>query len=863
MRLLILFALFGSVYGTTDADRFEQKVRPVLAKRCYACHTATKTAGLRVDSREALLAGGKSGPAIVPGDVDRSLLIQAVRQESASLKMPPGAKLDPAEIEALENWVRQGAQWPEALSARAGNLWSAGPLSKPVSKSIDEAVHHGLVGKNLIANQAASKRTLLRRLTFDLIGLPPTPEELDTFLLDTSPKATEKVVDRLIASPHFGERWARHWLDVARFGEDDFTGTAVKPYPNAWRYRDWVVNAFNSDMPYDKFIHAQIAADQMPGDNSSYIGGLGMLGLGPWYFGISQPAQARADERNDRIDVITRGMLGLTVACARCHDHKYDPIPTKDYYALGGVFASVQYKEYPLASVEEVARYTAANKEIQDLEARMKKFLDQQADQLAETLSSRVAEYLVAAWKKNPAGLDAEIVDRWAGYLKKTEDNHPYMKAWRAAAAGTDEAEVRKQSELVETNIAQIIADKKKLDEENTEIVAKNKKPKPGRDYVLPFGYRSESDFNPGAEIPTKSLERDRYVWYNWLFTGDKAILRLPGEKMDRFLTGEWKRHVDTLRAQLKEKKEKLPSQYAFYHGVEDIAPMDMQVNVRGNPDELGEVIPRHFLTSLSKGEPVRLQQGSGRLQLAMQVASHPMARRVMANRVWLHLFGSGVVRTPSNFGVMGERPANAELLEYLAWQFDQKGLSVKKLVREIVLSATYQSASNGNVANDGIDPDNRYFWRANRRRLDAEAIRDTILSTAGTLDPKVGGESKPMNESSRRTIYVRVGRFQQEETLALFDFPSASVSNESRVVTNVPLQKLFFLNSAFVLDQSKAFAKRFGPDVRKAYQLAYGRDATENEIDLAGRFFASAGEKAPEQFAQVLLSSNEFAFID
>ena len=862
MRIFAAVAVVGSAFAGTALEDFEQKVRPVLAKHCYACHTATKTGGLRLDSKEALLAGGKSGPAVVPGNVDASLLIRAVRQQGA-LKMPPGSKLDDSIVADLEGWVRAGAPWPESLSSCGGSLWSAGPLTNPKSKSIDEAVARGLLPKGLVANPIADKRTLLRRLSFDLIGLPPTPEEMDAFLADTSPIAMEKVVDRFLSSPHFGERWARHWLDVARFGEDDFTGTAVKPYPNAWRFRDWVVDAFNRDMPYDRFLQAQIAADLMPGDNSSYIGGLGLFGLGPWYFGISQPAQARADERNDRIDVVTRGMLGLTVACARCHDHKYDPIPTKDYYALGGVFASVQYKEYPLASAEEVARFNAAEKEIKDLEAKIKSFLDQQSEQLAEIFSSRVAEYLVGAWKKQRDGLDTDFAERWAGYLKKTEDNHPHMKAWREAAAKGDEAEVRKQSELVQAQIASIVADKKKLDQENAEIVAKNKKPKPGRDYVLPFGYRSESDFNPGAEIPTKSLERDRYVWYNWLFSGDKAILRLPSEKVERFLSGEWKRHLDTLRDQLKDKKAKLPVQYAYHHGVEDVAPMDMQLNVRGNPDELGEVVPRHFLTAISKGEPARLQQGSGRLQLANEVSHHALARRVMANRLWLHLFGSGVVRTPSNFGVMGERPANAELLEYLAWRFDQNGLSPKKLLREIVLSKTYQAASSGNMKNEAIDPDNRYFWRTNRRRLDAEAMRDAILATAGTLDRTVGGDSKPFKESTRRTLYVRVGRFQQEETLALFDFPSASVSNEQRVVTNVPLQKLFFLNSGFVMDQAKAFAARYGSNIQKAYQLAYGRPATESEVELAKQFFSSTRENVAEQFAQVLLSSNEFAFVD
>ena len=869
MRLLAALSLAGCLYAASGPERFEQKVRPVLVKRCYACHTAMKTAGLRLDSRAAILVGGKSGPAIVPGDAEKSLLIQVIRAH----KMPPGAPLDPSEIASIETWVSDGAQWPDAPSGKSGDLWSAGPLRKPNVSSIDQAVEKGLRAKGLTANAKADKRTLLRRMSFDLTGLPPTTQEMGAFLTDPSPRALETVVDRLLASPHFGERWARHWLDVARFGEDDFTGTAVKPYPNAWRYRDWVVVAFNQDMPYDKFLQAQIAGDQMEGARDQYLGGLGLFGVGPWYFGISQPSQARADERHDRIDVVTRGMLGLTVACARCHDHKYDPIPTKDYYALSGIFGSVQYKEYPLAPADEVAKWTGANQEVEALGARINKFLDQQSDQLAEIFSTRVADYLPAAWKKMRGakvdGFDEELLNRWVAYLKKTEDNHPYLQQWRAAASGDDENEVRRQSVLVESQITAIVTEKKKLDEENREFVAKNKKPKPGRDYILPFGYRSESDFNPGAEIPTKSLERDKYVWYNWLFSGDKAILRPSRDKVERFLGGEWKTHLDDMRASLKMKKESLPPQYAYLHGIEDFQPVDMQVNLRGNPDELGEPVARGFLTALSNGDRQRFTQGSGRLELAKTVSAHPLARRVMANRIWLYLFGAGVVRTPSNLGVMGERPANPELLEYLAWKFEHNGLSVKQLIREIVLSKTYQSSTDGDATNEAKDPDNRLFWRANRKRLDAESLRDAILMTSGALDSKVGGESQPLKDSIRRTLYARLGRFEQDATMALFDFPNASVSNEQRVVTNVPLQKLFFLNSAFVLDQAKTFAALLKPlespaaQIQNAYQRAYGRSPSPNEIALAKQFLNSAGSQALEQYAQVLLGSNEFAFVD
>jgi hypothetical protein len=364
-----------SSLNAADTDLFESKVRPILANNCYACHTASKLGGLRVDSRADLLKGGVSGPEIVHGDPEKSLLIRAVRQTDDKLKMPQGGKLRKPEIDALVEWVRVGAPWPESkipvtrntftLRPEQRAFWSFQPIHKPAVPTvgdsawprtdIDRFILANLEKQNLKPVPAASKRVLLRRITLDLTGLPPTPEEFDAFEKDTSADAYVKVVDRLLASPQYGERWGRFWLDVARYGEDDYRSLdpmrrGFNPYPNAYLYRDWVVKAFNDDLPYDQFVKAQLAADLM--DEKSRVAmtpALGFLGLGPWFYDNGAVEITHADERHDRVDVVSRGFLGLTVGCARCHDHKYDPISTRDYYALAGVFNNTNYTEVPLA----------------------------------------------------------------------------------------------------------------------------------------------------------------------------------------------------------------------------------------------------------------------------------------------------------------------------------------------------------------------------------------------------------------------------------------------------------------------------------------------------------------------------------
>jgi hypothetical protein len=799
-RLTVWAAIFASAAAAATT---EEAARKVLSARCWACHAQTATAGIRLDSRE--------GIAKVKSRLSHVL---------ASGKMPPGTPLPAAERDALQRWIADGAPWT-GPSAH----WSFAPLP-PIrpGDTIDSLLDAAQRARGIQPNSRADRRTLIRRLSFDLIGLPP--EETD--------EPVPQIVDRLLASPHFGEKWGRHWLDVARFGEDDFTGTEVVPYANAWRYRDWVVQAINRDMPYDRFLMAQLAGDLMKDD--SLLPATGLLGLGPWYYGIAQPAQSRADERHDRIDMVTRGMLGVTVACARCHDHKYDPFTQQDYYALAGVFSSTAYKEYPLVSPAEAEAWTRQKNGLTTAEKTLNTFLDEHSSRLAGKFAHRIADYLTEAGED----LHPKIIERWKKEPRRT----------------------RAEAEAFQKMVLEIVAEKKAIDEENKRLVAaaKAKAPKVLRTVVLPGGYRSEEDFNPGADIPAKSLERERFVTWNKVFGEKTSPLKLDRELTADLLEPEYRGEYQRLKADVDSRKKALPPQYPYLHGAGEFEPHDRPLEIRGNPELLGGLVPRRFPLAFSGGKPLFLNQGSGRLQLANLVAHHPLAARVAANRIWLALLGQGLVRTPSNFGTAGDRPAVPELLDYLAARLTQERYSIKALIREIVLSDAYQRSSDAVAANEKLDGENRLLWRQNRRRLSAEALLDSMLAVTGELDRSLGGESKPLTaDFNRRAIYAKTGRFQSDETMALFDLPSALVTCEQRVVTNVPLQKLFFLNSEFVTKRAAAMARRVN-NIEDAYGVVFQRAPTERERQLGRDFLDSADWP---QYAWVLLSSNEFAYVD
>jgi hypothetical protein len=778
------------------------------------------------------------------------------------------------------------------ITAEQRAFWAFQPIQSPPppavkdgswpKTNIDRFILARLEREGLRPVAAADKPTLIRRASLDLTGLPPTAEEIDAFLADKSPQAFERVVDRLLASPRYGEAWARVWLDVARFAEDDYrsldpSGRGFASYPNAYLYRDWVIRAFNDDLPYDQFVKAQLAADLL--DETSrvrHLPALGFLGLGPWYYDNGAVEITRADERNDRVDAVSRGLLGLTVACARCHDHKYDPIPTADYYSLAGVFLNSPYHEYPLAPKTVVDDYKAQEKKIEKKEELLGEYLARESKQLAETLAFQSAKYMQAAWRitgepkadkartVDTQKLDYELFERWLRFLDKPPAFYPFLKPWQEMVkGGGTAAEAKRLSEQFQELLLDVLLEKRAIDEENDIIRAKalpgTKKKERAN---LPNEFVTNDDFCPGCGLELKSLPNERMNLWTDVFARDldsmvvagqdparakAALLVFRGWGLERQLGPDRRSLIDSLRADIKAMRDALPEKYAYIHGVRDVEkPVDLKVSVRGSAFRLGEDAPRGFLSILTPGEPLRFTKGSGRLELAEAILRQPISTRVIVNRIWKGHMGTGLVDTPSNFGRNGERPTNPELLEYLSQRFIDHRLSIKSLHREIMLSAVYQLSSATLPPNAEKDSANRLYWRAETHRLSAEQIRDAVIAVSGVLDTRMGGPSVPLTPlSGRRTIYGKVSRYKLDEFLQLFDFPSPSQSAEKRFATNVPLQRLFFMNSEFMQQQAERIAEKVRAEkddlarIRQAYRLILGRAPTPAET-AAGQQFLS-----------------------
>src|ERR1700730_604026 len=915
-------------------DFFETKVRPIFANVCSNCHGDTVTSGLRVDSRESLLKGGSRGPAIVPYDADKSLMIQAVRQ-TGELKMPKGGKLSPEEVQSLAEWVKMGAPWPKSkqiLAAASGSsfkispeqrtFWSFPPLQMPAIPSvkdgrwaktaIDRFVLAKLETQRIPPASAADRRTLIRRATFDLTGLPPTPAEIEAFEKDKSPQAFEKVVDRLLASPRYGERWGRHWLDVARYAEDDVRGLDPKgrgymPFHGAYVYRDWVIKAFNDDLSYDKFVRLQLAGDLTGEQNlKDVLPATGFLGGGPWLWDQAEPVQGRADERNERIDAVSRGLLGLTVACARCHNHKYDPISQHDYYALAGVFASSTYKEYPLVSDAQVAGWRHREQQLLDLNEQLEDFTKAESEQLASILAAQTSQYMVASWRVSgkpkatvaeaaeQSHLDPEMLDRWVKFLAQPPKFYPFLKDWQAmiAAGGKEEDEAKALGDAFEKLVLQVEIAQKAIKEQNEVIKAKADVKKHSRRDALPNEFETDDQFCPGCNLELKTLPTEQASLWVDLFMHslnsdeekpEPGLFVFGDWALKRRLGTEWREYISKLEHQIGDLKKSLEPQYPFVHGISDKPkPVNIAVNLRGNPHTLGDEVPRRFLAVLSPADPQPFTDGSGRLQLAGDIVNSSLAMRVFVNRVWKWHFGSGIVGTPDNFGFAGERPSNPELLEYLASSFKQNGMSLKKLQRDILLSAVYQTGATESAEAHEKDGSNRFYSHFNRQRLDAESIRDSVLFVAGGLDlQEIGGPSKDFGpDNARRTVYCKVSRFRLNNYLQVFDFPNPSFTAEQRFSTNVPLQRLYFMNNEFVYAEAGKLAERVYSQpnetarITEAYRLLYGRAPTAKEIEMGLQFLKTTAEKpgntvngepvtAWREYARVLLSANEFEFVD
>ncbi len=845
-------------------DFFEKKIRPVLVNKCYECHSADAEkvkGGLALDTREGMRIGGDSGPAVVPGDLRASLLIEAIRFENKDFAMPPqksGGKLPDAVVKDFEQWVRMGAPDPRDGAAKithkqeawktAQEWWAWQPPKKSPAPAVKDTAWPGndvdrfllsaLEQKGLHPVGDADKLTLLRRVTFDLTGLPPTPQEVSDFYNDPSPDAFEKVVDRLLDSPQFGERWGRHWLDVARYAES--TGKDINlAFPHAWRYRDYVIAAFNQDKPYDQFLCEQLAGDLLPAKNDTQraeqLIATGFLALGTKSVNEANPRQFALDLADEQIDTVTQAFLGVTAACARCHDHKFDPISQREYYSLAGIFLSTDTRygtffaaqnrnaaeliELPKGAREPVQMKVLTPEERRRKQAELDR-MTQEADDLAA----------------------ATFGQSMRSFRGRQPRNQQLLLLLRMNQIG-----------LLETEL-------ESFDENG------NMRP-------LAMGVLDQ----PAYRTQRRSRTRETPSYAS--STPEQAIASRYLERHGRFAR---------------------PPEFQVI--------TDSPVFARGEVDLPGEKVPRGFLSALTHETPPQIPaDSSGRRELAewMLAESNSLTARVMVNRIWQWLFGQGLVNTPDNFGTTGGKPANQALLDTLAVEFRESGWSVKSLIREIVLSRSYQLSSVYDEKNFTADPENELVWRMNKRRLDAESIRDAILAVSGQLDlepqpgspiaergngpigvfqqfPNAGVPEDRLVEAgtltNARSVYLPIARGMVPGALAVFDFAEPGFVSGRREVTNVPEQALYMLNSPTLATAAQKLAGRvlaahpasasLAQRVQFAYGLVFSRSPSEAEQKAAADFFAkfpnnNAAATAWTSFCRALLASAEFRYLN
>ena len=889
MPLPCLMMLAVTAHAAANDDFFENRIRPLFAEHCHKCHGAAKQqASLRLDSAAALAKGGDTGPVVVPGEPDKSLLIKVVRYQDES-KMPPKGKLSDAAIKDLETWVRSGAKWPagdktpsaggppDPLEARKAH-WAFRPVADPSSPKVgkpewvrdplDAFILSRIEAAGLQPAPEAPKATYIRRVTFDLTGLPPTPEEIDAFHADNSTGAHERLVDRLLASPRFGERWARHWMDISRYADTKgYVFQEDRRYPFAWTYRDWLVNSINADMPYDRFVALQVAADVWPDKEKKDLAALGFLTLGRRFLNNVH------DIIDDRLDVTFRGLMGVTIGCARCHDHKFDPVPIADYYSLHGIFlGSTEPKELPtLSDIPASAEYrNALAAQKKDLDDLLKRY----ASEIPAKLRSQAGLYMLAvrdgtlppAERALPAAQDASlrrpVVERWKRHLEqRANENDAVFAAWRALSP-------LKASEWKAKGPGAIADLAKRAGEQ--------KWPGPLADLVkdLPENHaalaaRYQGLFDKAMGAPADSM-----------FFAVRASLVGKDAPCD-VLPGEIERYVDRAeRNRLQEARRKVDAFVAKNAGqmpramaLEEKGPQQPRILLRGNPGNPGPVVPRQFLLVVAGGERKPFAKGTGRQELAEAIVSkaNPLTPRVAVNRLWMLHFGQGLCRTPGDFGLRGDAPTHPELLDHLATRFMRDGWSVKKLHRAIVLSATYRQQATHPAAEEK-DPENNLVARANRRKLEFEALRDGMLAVSGKLDPAMGGPSVEILAapySGRRSVYGFIDRQNLPGTFRAFDLASPDLATPSRHATTVPQQALYLLNNPFALEMARALAGRpelqgldSGAKVARMYQWALGRRPDAVELKEAVEHAASRPGGLAE-VAQALLCCNEFQFID
>lgn len=965
-------------------DYFEQQVRPLLLQRCISCHGAEKQkSGLRLDSKAGWQAGGDNGPAIIPGDPDKSLLIKAIRGADGLTRMPPKNKLSDREIAVLAKWVKEGAIDPrDGGPARLGGTsleaarkwWAFQPVQRPAvpknafRQPVDAFIAAKLAERKLTHSPAADKRTLLRRATYDLTGLPPTQQEVDAFLKDQAPDAFATAVDRLLASPHYGERWGRHWLDLVRYA-DTAGENSDHPLPHAWRYRNWVIDAFNRNQPYDEFLREQLAGDILAAQGPPEKYAARTIATG--YLALARRFDHDSDKfmhltHEDGIDTLGKAFLGLTVGCARCHDHKYDAITTRDYYALYGIFESTKFA-FPGCEAKQQPRDLVPLQPPTEWDRVVKPYLHKLAKldadiQANQAEQNKRAQSLSAAFAKSRQLLaSGEIGDGGEQKFEKLPNEIEVKTGQLLQLSVTPLKNYGADSTLVEWEITQIGGPERQWNV-TADLVADLLAGNPHADRYgnqrvwwlfdtrngpmpLPEAVRDLSG-NAGLNVwrngdtPsvfvnetkntigvwTKLAPRSLFVHpsqngnvaLGWLspitgkvrMTGrvkdvhpggpdgvgwliEQSTANLQTDLVALAVSSERRRAWDRQKAELVRTAPKQEVAFAVAEG----KPADARLHLRGDPEKLGEPVPRRWLEVLG-GAPITTKIESGRLDLANWIASkgNPLTARVIVNRIWLHHFGKGLVKTPNDFGTRGVAPSHPELLDWLASEFMASGWSIKALHRTIMLSATYRQASFPRSDASKVDANNDLYWRFDRRRLSAEELRDSLLTASGQLDDKPGQahpfppestwaftQHVPFStifETNKRSVYLVSVRNRRHPFLGLFDGADPNATTPQRQVTTVPTQALYFLNDPFFHAQAEKLAGRAmaRPDAQRIdelFRIALQRSPTKTDRDFASAFldrYRGSLADVPESeqiragwaaLARVLLASNEFLFVE
>lgn len=905
-----------SLEADEAAEFFEARIRPVLVRECHGCHGSREPeAGLSLLTRESMLKGGQQGPAAVPGQPDESLILAAIEHRDG-MKMPPkGKRLERRTIDDIRRWIEQGAVFPAESTAKAGEIgkdgvthWAFQPLKSPAGVRfgpddpglIDHFLDQGIAKTGLRKTEAADRRTWIRRATTLLHGLPPEPEAVASFVADkrSDDEASGRLTDRLLASPRFGERWARHWLDLARYSDTKgYVFFEEGDFPWSYTYRDYVIRSFSEDKPYDQFLKEQIAADRLadrPGDQER-LAALGFLTLGNRY--MNNPH----DIIDDRIDVVSRSLLGLSVTCARCHDHKFDPISSEDYYALYGIFAnSVEpLLPPPIRRFGENEKAKEAGRNILAAETELRQFVESKYDALIDSARRRAGDYLFAAEASRKApktddfmliadggDLNPALISQWRAFLEKSRKRDMrVMRLWNACSDAPEASFLPVLARMTEEEPNARIRDAVRL-----------RKPSSVQELAQTFGavlrnafliwaeYRDRSSANgtgaPGRH-PDPDVEELRLV-----LDGPDSPVRVVRNPMgdlallpDRASQGELKKRIDSFEKARRAAGAPERAQML----VDRLEKVDTRVFVRGNPQNEGQEVERRFPAIFEKAVPrFEVPPGqSGRLQLAEAVANpaNPLTARVYVNRVWYLAFGRGLVATPGDFGLRGERPSHPELLDALAKDFIETGWSTKRLIRRILMSKAFRRAALTGQSEEWVakDPVNQYLAWFPVRRSDYETMRDSALYVAGLLDTRIGGPATVVATDAsfrKRAIYGRIDRLNLPEQFRTFDFPEANALAVERATTTTPGQALFLMNHPLLRSCAEGLVDRISdtsgqPETAMAEAMArrvWQRGLTSAEQEEISAFMAREPGARRERLialGQLFLMSNEFHFVD